>query len=145
MTRTLVASVRASALSLAALSMAAAAVGAFAQGAARPAGPQEIFRSALPDVAGKELVVVELTLPPRGERPSAAHRHPGSVFVYVTEGVARLAIDGQPVREVKAGESFFEPPGALHTIAESADPAKPAKAIAVMLVPDGAPLVTPAN
>jgi hypothetical protein len=38
------------------------------------------------------------------------------------------------------GESFFEPPGALHTVAESASATELAEGIAVMIVPDGAPL-----
>jgi quercetin dioxygenase-like cupin family protein len=95
---------------------------------------------------GKELVVVALTIPPRRtDLPSAGHRHPGSVYVYVTEGTARFGIEGQPVQEVKAGQSFFETPGVLHTVMESADSTKPAAAIAVMIVPDGAPLTLPAN
>jgi hypothetical protein len=40
------------------------------------------------------------------------------------------------------GESFFEPLGALHTIAENASATKPASAIAVLIVPDGARILT---
>ena len=71
------------------------------------------------------------------------HRHPGSVYVYVTKGAVRLGIEGQPVQVVHAGQSFFEPVGALHTIAESASATEPASAIAVLIVPDGAPILTP--
>ena len=66
-------------------------------------------------------------------------------YVHVTEGTARFGIEGQPVKEVKTGESFFEPPGALHTVMESASTTEGAKAIAVMIVPDGAPLTLPAQ
>ena len=59
------------------------------------------------------------------------------------ESSCRLRLAGEPAREVKAGESFFEPMGAIHTVGESASPTEPAKAIAVMIVPDGAALVTP--
>jgi quercetin dioxygenase-like cupin family protein len=111
-----------------------------------PAGPPVLFSAPLADMPGKQLVVVALTLRPKqGNQPSPGHRHPGSVYVYVTEGTARLGIEGEPVREVHAGESFFEPPGALHTVGESASATEPAKAIAVMIVPDGAPLVLPAH
>src|SRR5688572_2951779 len=124
-----------------------AGVCAQAPDGARPAGPTELFRAALPDMPGKQLVVVALTIPPRraDQPPSMGHRHPGSVYVYVTEGTARFGVEGQPVKEVKAGESFFEPPGALHTVMESAHPTEPAMAIAVMIVPDGAPLTLPAQ
>ncbi len=101
----------------------------------------------LRDMPGKQLVVVALTIPPRrADQPlSMGHRHPGSVYVYVTEGTTRFGIEGQPVKEVKAGESFFEPPGAAHTVMESAHPTERAMAIAVMIVPDGAPLTLPAQ
>ena len=115
--------------------------------APRSGGPTELFRTALPDAPGKQLVVVELTIAPKqaGQPASPGHRHPGSVYVYVTEGTARFGVEGQPVKEVKTGESFFEPPGALHNVMESASATEGAKAIAVMIVPDGAPLTLPAH
>ena len=106
---------------------------------------QPLLSTELPDVAGKRLVVVPLKLMPPTGRPNPGHRHPGSVYVYVTQGVARLGVAGQPVQVVHAGESFFEAPGALHNVAESASATEPALAIAVMIVPDGAPLVLPAD
>ena len=122
---------------------AAATIAIFAQD--NPAGPRQLFSAPLADMPGKQLVVVELELAPRQEgRPaSPGHRHPGSVLVYVTSGTARLGLEGEPVREVKAGETFFEPVGAVHTVGSSASATEPATAIAVMIVPDGAPLVTP--
>lgn len=107
-----------------------------------PTQPGVLFSAPLPDVPGKKLVVVPLKWPPATQHTRVDHRHPGSVYVYVTEGTVRLGIEGQPVQELHAGESFFEPPGALHTIAESASTTQPASAIAVMIVPEGAPLLT---
>lgn len=124
-----------------ALAMVVAALAAGPALAAKtPPPPAPLFSAALPDVPGKNLVVVHLTLPLKGAPPHP-HRHPGSVYVYVTSGVARLGVDGQPVQIVKAGESFFEPQGALHTVAESDSATEKATAIAVMIVPDGAALV----
>jgi len=114
--------------------------GAEQEGAHRPANV--IFSAPLEDVPGKELVVVGLEFKPKGKQPAVAHRHPGSVYVYVTRGTARLGIEGQPVQVVHTGESFFEPPGALHTVAESASETESVTAIAVMIVPKGAPLLT---
>jgi quercetin dioxygenase-like cupin family protein len=99
------------------------------------------------DAPGKNLVVVELRFPPNAKAPSTpeqhplGHRHPGSVYVYVTEGTVRLGVEGQPVQVVKAGGSFFEAVGAHHIISENASATEPARAIAVMIVPDGASLV----
>jgi quercetin dioxygenase-like cupin family protein len=135
------------ALAVSAAAIAASTSAQAPSGAAPAAGPTELFRTALPDMPGKQLVVVALTIQPkRADQPAApGHRHPGSVYVYVTEGTARFGVEGQPVKEVKTGESFFEPPGALHNLMESTHPTEPAKAIAVMIVPDGAPLVLPAQ
>jgi len=106
--------------------------------------PGVIFARPLSDVPGKNLVVVALKFGPKdpSRPPAPAHRHPGSVYVYVTQGVARLGVAGQPVQIVHTGESFFEPPGALHTVAESASTTEPASAIAVLIAPEGAPLLT---
>jgi quercetin dioxygenase-like cupin family protein len=110
--------------------------------------PGVIFAQAMEDVPGKNLVVVALEFPPssqKRERPRnyIGHRHPGSVYVYVVKGAARLGIEGQPVQVVKAGESFFEPVGALHTVGESASATEPASLIAVLIIPDGEPILTP--
>ena len=125
------------------------AAAALAQPPAPPkTGPPTLFSAPLADAAGKNLVVVELKFAPNARAPSTpeqhprGHRHPGSVYVYVTDGAVRLGVEGQQVQVVKAGGSFFEAVGAHHVIAENASATEPARAIAVMIVPDGAPLVT---
>src|SRR5262245_46242807 len=50
---------------------------------------------------------VEVTLQP-GES-EAAHRHPGPAFGYVLEGEYEWAIDDNPARMLKAGDTFYEP------------------------------------
>lgn len=114
--------------------------GSEAQPAKTTTSPGILFTTPLQDVPGKHLVVVHLDFGPTKQHMAVDHRHPGSVYVYVTRGVVRLGIEGEPVQTVHTGESFFEPPGALHTVAESASATESAEAIAVMIVPDGAPL-----
>jgi quercetin dioxygenase-like cupin family protein len=106
------------------------------------AGPDVLFSNALPDLPGRRIVVVALEFDPKAGKHFTPHRHPGSVYVYVTKGSVRLGIAGQPAKLVHAGESFFEPAGALHTVGESASATEPASAIAVLIVPEGAPLLT---
>ena len=101
-----------------------------------------IFSALLPDVPGKRMTVYELHLPPSSGRKSIPHHHPGSVYVYVVKGTVRWALKGQPVKILHAGDSFFEPPGVIHTVSENASTTEPATVLAVMLSPDGAPLVT---
>jgi len=104
-----------------------------------------IFSELLPDVPGKRITVVELNFKPNGTAAAAPahrdHRHPGSVYVYVTKGSVRWGVEGRAVRELHAGDSYFEPAGILHTVGENASTTEPASVIAVMIVPDGAPLV----
>jgi len=112
------------------------------------APPKPLLTAPLVDAPGKNLVVVELNFAPNPDPPSTAehhrrgHHHPGSVFVYVTQGAVRLGIEGQPVQVVNSGGVFFEPVGAHHIVSENASATEPAHAIAVMVVPEGAPLAT---
>lgn len=70
-------------------------------------------------VDGKEAkaTAVEVTLEPG--QASAAHRHPGPVLGYVIEGEYEWAIDDQPAKVLKAGETFYEPAGCLHRVSKN--------------------------
>ena len=61
--------------------------------------------------------MVEVTLAP-GE-VEAAHRHPGPAFGYVLEGEYEWAIDDQPAKILRAGETFYEPTGCLHRVSKN--------------------------
>jgi quercetin dioxygenase-like cupin family protein len=68
---------------------------------------------------GKEAkaTVVEVTLEPGQE--SVSHRHPGPVFGYVLEGEYEHAINDEPTKVLKAGETFYEPGGCLHRVSKN--------------------------
>jgi quercetin dioxygenase-like cupin family protein len=109
--------------------------------AARPIGSTvPISSKALPNVPGKRVTIVRVTYTPGGYTP--AHRHAGSVTAYVTTGTIRSQLAGGPVDTFKAGESFFEPPGAIHLVSENASSTQPAELIAVFVADDGATLTT---
>ena len=102
------------------------------------------FSHALPNVPGKSLVAVEVNYPPGGA--SAAHHHARSAFIYayVVSGAIQSQVDDGPARVYKAGESFYEVPGAHHRISRNASKTQPAKLLAVFVVDTGdAPLTTP--
>lgn len=90
------------------------------------------------ELQGYDAVIVELNFQPG--RSSPEHRHPGPIAGYVVEGRVKFSIDHEPERAVPAGETFFEPRGALHTAFGSADPNASARAIAFLVVPNGSPL-----
>ena len=134
------------AIAVAALTLAGSAIGQ--QNAAGRSPPATLFSGVLAEAPGHNVVVVELNFPPNASAPSTSdrhplgHRHPGSVYVYVTQGAVRLGIEGEPVQVVQAGQIFFEPVGAHHIVNENTSSTEPARAIAFMIVPEGLPLST---
>jgi quercetin dioxygenase-like cupin family protein len=84
-----------------------------------PAGTIPLLTQALADLPGREVRMVLLDRVPGNASP--AHRHPGHhTFGYVVEGTYELGIDGQPTRTLKAGDTFYEPPDALHSVSRNA-------------------------
>jgi quercetin dioxygenase-like cupin family protein len=71
-------------------------------------------------VNGKEAkaTAVEVTLAPG--QAGDPHRHPGPVLGYVLEGEYEWAIDDQPAKVLKAGDTFYEPAGCLHRVSKNA-------------------------
>ena len=68
---------------------------------------------------------------------SLAHRHPAGAYVYVIDGSVIFGIDdGEPV-VLKAGDSFYEPPGALHSVSRNASEELPASLLAFFVLSEG--------
>jgi quercetin dioxygenase-like cupin family protein len=99
---------------------------------------RQIFSGKLPNVPGKTLTVVQVDYRPGGF--SAPHRHPASgfVFAYVLSGTVRSQVEGEPVREYRAGETWTEPPNAHHIVSANASKTKPARLMAYVIADDSA-------
>src|SRR3954453_1432553 len=67
--------------------------------------------------------VVEVTFEP-GQKDSP-HHHTGPVFGYALGGEFGHALDNEPVKKYKAGDTFYEPSGSVHRVAWN--PSKTAK------------------
>ena len=92
---------------------------------------------------GKEAkaTVVELVLEPG--QAGKPHRHAGPVFGYVLEGEYEWAIDDQPAKVLKAGDTFYEPAGCLHRVSRNPGKVR-ARVLATVLHPrDGKPITVP--
>jgi quercetin dioxygenase-like cupin family protein len=76
-------------------------------------------RDIVEKVDGKEAraTAVEVSLEPG--QAGAPHRHPGPVLGYVIEGEYEWAIDDQPAKVLKAGDTFYEPAGCLHRVSKN--------------------------
>lgn len=133
-----------SALLLAALCPCAAAAhgAASAPGHAAPAPVvAEVMRKPLPDYPGKEALMLSVEYPPGGADP--VHRHDAHAFVYVVEGSIVMGVAGAPEVTLKAGESFYEGPGDLHTVGRNASRDKPARFVVVLLKDAAKPALMP--
>ena len=124
------------------LATAALAGTAYAQALEATVKPN--FAQAIPNLPGKSLVAVEVSYPPGGA--STPHHHARSAFIYayVVSGAIQSQVDDSPMRTYRAGESFYEAPGAHHRISGNASKTQPAKLLAVFVVDTGEqPLTTP--
>ena len=91
---------------------------------------------------GKETkaTFLEVTLGPG--QADVPHRHAGPAFGYVLEGQFEWAIDDQPAKVLKAGETFYEPAGSLHRVAKNPAAKGKTRVLAVILHPRDAKQVT---
>jgi len=84
------------------------------------------FDQAIPNIPGKSLVVVEVD------------------YAYVISGEIESKVNNGEARFYKAGESWSEPPNAIHSISRNASKTKAAKLLAVFVVDsDDKSLTTP--
>jgi quercetin dioxygenase-like cupin family protein len=91
---------------------------------------------------GKEAkaTVVQVTLEPG--QAGEPHRHPGPVIGYVLEGEYEWAIDDQPAKTLKAGDTFYEPTGCLHRVSKNPAAKGDTRVLAVVLHPRDAEQIT---
>ncbi len=101
----------------------------------------EIAKYPHPEFPDKEILVKRIELKPGGSAPP--HVHPGMVTGYVESGTFEFQLKGEPLKILKAGNTFFEPPGSHHMVARNVDTALKAVVIAFVIHPKGAPLSTP--
>ena len=70
------------------------------------------------------------------------HHHTGPVFGYVLEGEYEHALDDQPVKTYKAGDTLYEPSGSVHRVARNPSGKTRTRLLAVILHPRDAKEVT---
>lgn len=85
----------------------------------------------LQDIPGKSITVAVVDFPPDAYTPR--HRHPGSVLVFVLKGTLRSQMEGGAAETYTTGQTWFEPPGALHLFAENVSKTEPAELLATFI------------
>jgi quercetin dioxygenase-like cupin family protein len=100
-------------------------------------GQRETANAYRADPPAGGCVAVEVSYLPGGA--AAPHRHSDSAFIYayVVSGQIVSQVEGQPEHIYRAGECWYETPGAHHLISRNASNTEPAKLLAVFVADTG--------
>jgi quercetin dioxygenase-like cupin family protein len=85
---------------------------------------------------GRRVNAIRVDYEPAGYT-RGTHRHPAGAYVYVIDGSVIFGLDDREPVVLKAGESFYEPPGALHSVSRNASQDLPASLIAFFVLGEG--------
>jgi quercetin dioxygenase-like cupin family protein len=97
----------------------------------------------LPDIPGKEVLMLNVEYPPGGADP--VHRHNAHGFIYVVSGSIIMGVKGGKSVTLMPGQTFYEGPDDIHTVGRNASTTKPAKFIVFLLKDKGVEAVLPAK
>jgi quercetin dioxygenase-like cupin family protein len=103
----------------------------------------QLMSKNLPDVPGKEGVMITVEYPPGGSDP--IHRHNADVFVYVMEGSIVVQLRGGQETTLTPGQTFYEGPDDVHVLSRNASATEPAKFVVFFVKDVGAPVLVPAD
>ena len=111
---------------------------AVARAQTRPAngGRREVIKQTLPGKGDAAITLVEVTYPPgKGSPP---HLHANGVMAYVVSGSIASQVGEAAEQTFKAGDAWWEPPGAEHRVSRNASATEPATLLAIYIAPGGA-------
>ena len=102
------------------------------------------FEATIPNIPGKSLIALEVNYAPGGASPPHTHAKSAFIYAYVISGAIESKVNDGETRIYRAGESWSEPPGAIHSISRNASKTEPAKLLAVFVLDtNDYPLTTP--
>ncbi|UWZ84378.1 cupin domain-containing protein [Occallatibacter riparius] len=102
-----------------------------------------ILSKDLPNLPGKEGLMITVEYPPGSSDPT--HRHYANAFVYVLEGSIVMQVRGGKETTLKAGQTFYEGPDDVHVVGRNASQTKPARFVVFLVKDKGAPVLVPAS
>jgi quercetin dioxygenase-like cupin family protein len=92
----------------------------------------ELFKTTMNDVLGRVVTIRRTERDPANG--SGPHRHPGShTFGYVLEGTYEVKVDDGPLQKLGPGETFYEPPGALHAVSRNGSSTQAVKYLVIQI------------
>ena len=92
------------------------------------------FEAAIPNIPGKSLIALEVDYAPGAASPPHTHAKSAFIYAYVLSGAIESRVNGGEIRTYRAGESWSEAPGAIHSISRNASKSDPAKLLAVFVL-----------
>jgi quercetin dioxygenase-like cupin family protein len=95
----------------------------------------------LPELPGKEVLMITVDYPPGTVDP--IHRHNAHAFVYVLEGSIIMQVKGGKEVTLTPGQTFYEGPDDVHVVGRNASSTKPAKFVVFFIKAKGAPVLVP--
>ena len=141
--RTLLSHAAAATAGVAASLLVAGAPNPLAQAQTPPAARiTDVFTKVMDDVHGREMRMRLAERDPGSA--SAPHRHPCChTFGYVLEGTYEFKVDNEPMRQLKAGEVFYEPPNALHAVSRNPSASEKVKYLVIQVADPGKAATVP--
>jgi quercetin dioxygenase-like cupin family protein len=92
----------------------------------------DLFKTTMNDVLGRVVTIRRTERDPGAG--SGPHRHPGShTFGYILEGSYEVKINDGPLQKLGPGETFYEPPGALHAVSRNGSSTQPVKYLVIQV------------
>ena len=92
------------------------------------------FEAAIPNIPGKSLIAVEVDYAPGAASVPHTHAKSAFIYAYVISGMIESKVNDGETRIYRAGESWSEQPGAIHSISRNASRTEPAKLLAVFVL-----------
>jgi quercetin dioxygenase-like cupin family protein len=108
---------------------------------AQEAKVTDLLSKDLPNLPGKEGLMITVDYPPGSVDP--IHRHNANAFVYVLEGTIVMQVRGGKEVTLTPGQTFYEGPDDVHVVGRNASKTKPAKFVVFLVKDKGAPVFVP--
>ena len=118
------------------------AAGLFGANAGQGDTVTPVFAQALPNAPGKQLTSILVEYAPGGHSAPHHHHESAAIFAYVVSGAVRSKVNDGETQTYEAGQFWYEPPGAAHSVSENASTTEPASILAVIVADEGAELTT---
>jgi quercetin dioxygenase-like cupin family protein len=110
---------------------------------AQEAAVTPLLTKELPDIPGKEVLMITVEYAPGGSDP--VHRHNAHAFIYVLEGSIVMQVKGGEQVTLSPGQTFYEATDDVHVVGRNASSTRPAKFLVFFVKDVGSPPVVPAQ